>query len=512
LTLGSERFLKLPRKTREDLIVPSLSSVSLSSMLHDAPESSLLRLLAAAADFCVVLSKVGVVQLVQSSSAHMRKELKLYGVDGWVGKSWEDLVTIESRAKVLAMQRDCIAQSSKPQAATDEVQWRQINFPKSDSAGPDLPVDVALVGFGETGSMLMLARDLRANAQLQQQMVDTQQTMERDYLKLRFMESRYRALLQTSTQGIALVEAGSLKIHDANELAYEYLGEAGKRRGAKLFSDYFDADSRSQLTTWLNKMNAARSAQPYLELLVKQSTSPIRIHASLLRQADGVFYLVWMSQASEVSESVMPSDAPDFSAVFDMMPDGMLVMDPDGKILRANAAFASMAQLVDGVHAVGERISRWFVRSELDFNLISNALKQHQSFKQISTELKGEFGSSTLVEISGVAVRNAQTNLYGLCIRDVSRRGVTEDSSAKVMPRSVSELKELVGRVSLKDIVGETTDVIEQLCIEAALELTGDNRAAASEMLGLSRQSLYVKLRRFGVDTSAEQNGDTLIN
>jgi DNA-binding protein Fis len=31
------------------------------------------------------------------------------------------------------------------------------------------------------------------------------------------------------------------------------------------------------------------------------------------------------------------------------------------------------------------------------------------------------------------------------------------------------------------------------------LELTGDNRASAAEMLGLSRQSLYVKLRRFGM-------------
>jgi hypothetical protein len=28
-----------------------------------------------------------------------------------------------------------------------------------------------------------------------------------------------------------------------------------------------------------------------------------------------------------------------------------------------------------------------------------------------------------------------------------------------------------------------TTDVIERLCIEAALELTGDNRASAAEML-----------------------------
>jgi DNA-binding protein Fis len=36
--------------------------------------------------------------------------------------------------------------------------------------------------------------------------------------------------------------------------------------------------------------------------------------------------------------------------------------------------------------------------------------------------------------------------------------------------------------------------------------LTHNNRASAAEMLGLSRQSLYVKLRRFGIidDTEAD--------
>ena len=49
------------------------------------------------------------------------------------------------------------------------------------------------------------------------------------------------------------------------------------------------------------------------------------------------------------------------------------------------------------------------------------------------------------------------------------------------------------------------TDLIERMCIEAALELTGDNRASAAELLGLSRQSLYIKLRRFGIgDVGAE--------
>ena len=58
-------------------------------------------------------------------------------------------------------------------------------------------------------------------------------------------------------------------------------------------------------------------------------------------------------------------------------------------------------------------------------------------------------------------------------------------AARRELPRTVEHLTELIGRVSLKDLVREATDVIERLCIEAALELTGDNRASAAEMLGL---------------------------
>jgi DNA-binding NtrC family response regulator len=58
---------------------------------------------------------------------------------------------------------------------------------------------------------------------------------------------------------------------------------------------------------------------------------------------------------------------------------------------------------------------------------------------------------------------------------------------------------QLVGYSTLKDIVAETTEIIERMCIETALELTRNNRVAAAELLSLSRQSLYVKLRKFGL-------------
>jgi DNA-binding NtrC family response regulator len=48
------------------------------------------------------------------------------------------------------------------------------------------------------------------------------------------------------------------------------------------------------------------------------------------------------------------------------------------------------------------------------------------------------------------------------------------------------------------------------MCIEAALELTHNNRASAAEMLGLSRQSLYVKLRRFGILSETDTEPDTV--
>jgi PAS domain-containing protein len=76
--------------------------------------------------------------------------------------------------------------------------------------------------------------------------------------------------------------------------------------------------------------------------------------------------------------------------------------------------------------------------------------------------------------------------------------------SGAELPRSVDQLTELIGRVPLKDLVREATDMIERLCIEAALEKTNDNRASAAELLGLSRQSLYVKLHRYGLGDLAD--------
>jgi DNA-binding NtrC family response regulator len=133
--------------------------------------------------------------------------------------------------------------------------------------------------------------------------------------------------------------------------------------------------------------------------------------------------------------------------------------------------------------------------------LFSN-LREHRAVRSFLAAVRSEHGQVEEVSISGVATLSGEQPIYGLVVRPETRRrrhAVSGNGSSAEHGRSARELAELVGRVPLKELVRETTEITERLCIEASLKLTGDNRAAAAQMLGLSRQGLYDKLRRYDI-------------
>ena len=161
--------------------------------------------------------------------------------------------------------------------------------------------------------------------------------------------------------------------------------------------------------------------------------------------------------------------------------------------------------------ARGESLERWLGRPGVDLNVLLAQLREHGSVRLFATTLRGairhDHRSRALGR--GAARRRARRASASRCATSVARLA-QRSGRAPPLPRSVEQLTELVGRVPLKGIVRETTDIIERLCIEAALELTQDNRASAAEMLGLSRQSLYVKLRRYGLGDLVDTDGRLL--
>ena len=159
-----------------------------------------------------------------------------------------------------------------------------------------------------------------------------------------------------------------------------------------------------------------------------------------------------------------------------------------------------MTQVEKSSDLVDEPIDNWLGRASIDLRVILNNLTDKNSIKHYITNIVPSGNATGIeVEVSAVKVVTEQESYIGFNIRQISQRVSQRGQATSDLKQTATKLTELVGRVPLKDIVSETTDMIEKMCIMSALELTMNNRVSASEMLGLSRQSLYIKMRRFGI-------------
>ena len=400
-----------------------------------------------------------------------------------------DTVTVESRSKVEALLREA--------AATGAPRWRHVNHPLA--AGAEFPVLYSVVQVRSGGNLVAVGRDLRATAELQQRLIDAQQSMERDYSRLRHVETRYRLLFQVTSEAVLVVDAATHKVVEANPAAAQLFGEPVKRLAGRSFPEGFNVESLPGVRALLTGVRATGRADNVRAHLA-DGRHELLVSASLFRQESASLFLIRLIPLEADASAVVAARAKStLLQLVENAPDGHVVTSPDGRILTANAAFLDLAQLPTEEQALGESLERWLGRPGVDLNVLIANLRQHGSVRLFATTLRGEYGATVEIEVSAVSMPNGDQPCFGFTIRNVGRRLSNDPRSGRQLPRSVEQMTELVGRVPLKDLVRETTDVIERLCIEAALELTGDNRASAAEILGLSRQSLYVKLRRYGL-------------
>jgi transcriptional regulator PpsR len=439
------------------------------------------KLIAAAADVALILDRDGIVVDVAFHLEEFGAELS--GSPAWIGRRWTDIVTPESRDKVGTLLAEAV-RSTVPR-------WRHINHA---TAGGSVPILYTAVQVGD-GRVVAVGRDLKAIASLQQRLVEAQQSMERDYSKLRLMEMRYRLLFQMSLEPFFIVEASTLRVIEINPAAVRVLGPNVAHLTGRSIFDVFDTSGAAAVRALLSVIRAAGRADDVRARLV-DGEQEFDVSASLFRNDEGELFLIRFSAAQAAAQ--VPKIRWKLLKLVESAPDGFVVTNSEGRILTANAAFLEIAQLSSPDQAEGEMLERWLGQTSVDLNVLIANLRQRGSVRLFASTLRGEHGVATAVEISAVSVMNSERECFGFSIRNIGRR-LRGDGPAPHMPRSVEQLTELVGRISLKELVRETTDIIERLSIETALEMTGDNRASAAEMLGLSRQSLYVKLRRYGL-------------
>lgn len=458
--------------------------------LGDLDAEAAAALIAAAADIALILDVGGIIRDVSIGSQELADDLA--GHARWVGRRWTDTLALDSRSKADSLLDDALAGQAP--------RWSHLNHTAGHRT--DVPILYAAVHTG--GRTVAFGRDLRSVSALQRRLVDAQQSMERDYAHIRHVETRYRLLFQMASDAVLIIDCATRKVLDSNPTALRLFPGSAEPGRAWDASAIFTPEGARSVDLLLSGVQASGRADD-VRVRLGGEDREVLVSASLFRTDDGAACLV---RIGAPAGETMPKLKAKLLKLMESAPDGFVVTGLDGRIVTANATFLELTQLPTEEQARGQKLDRWLGRSGVDLDILTSNLRHHGSVRLFATTMRGELGAPSDVELSAVTVMNGGQPCFGFSIRDVGRRLRSQPAEERAFPRSLEHLNEVVGRVALKDIVREATDVIERLCIEAALKLTGDNRASAAEMLGLSRQSLYVKLRRYGLGDAAPQGAD----
>jgi transcriptional regulator PpsR len=440
------------------------------------------RVVAAASDVALVVDRKGIVRDLSVNSA----ELNGAGFADWLDRPWVETVTPESRPKAADLLREALAGGAS--------RWREVNHPAED--GGTTLIRYFAVNSGEDGRVLVVGRDMRATTALQQRLLQVQQSVERDYLRLRQAESRYRLLFQTSGEAVLIVDGASRRVREANPAAGRLTDQEPVALNGRPFAALLDSASGAQATRLLE---AALAGTPLAPIPVRLAGgTPCQMAASLFRLDQSPSLLVRLAQL-ETASAASSSPAAQLQAVLQRIPDAFVVTDCDLRILTVNPAFLDLAQLATQEQARDQPLDVFLGRPGIDLKVMLAQLREHGALRNFATVIRSEHGTAEEVEVAAVSVPDADPPCFGFSIRSVGRRLPAQSAPGAESPRSVEQLTQLIGRVPMKEIVRESSDLIERLCIEAALTLTSNNRASAADLLGLSRQSLYSKLHRYGL-------------
>ena len=401
----------------------------------------------------------------------------------WIGQKWADTVTVESRPKI-----EQLLDANHP----NKNVWRQVNHLHD---GEDVPVNYKVIKPQHSNWHIAIGRDLRSISVLQQRLLKTQQSMERDYLHLRQTETRYRLLFDNISYPVLIADADGHEIQQANRACHALMGAAPGSLDGKGLLSIVDSDFRNDVIAYIAAVSVNSAIAP-INVRLTGRAGYVKIGASAFRQSGRQYWLINIDDGlHEVPGKQSDQYVLD---VVEKMPDAFVLTDEKQSIIVANRAFAELVQAGSVEQLLGVSLNRFVGRPDVDLGLLKKQLKDFQNVRNFSSVINDLNGGEEPVEISAIMIEREQP-LFGYSVRSIGRRERDLPQSGGNYPRSVEQLTELVGRKPLKEIVRESTDLIERMCIEAALVHTSDNRASAAEILGLSRQSLYSKLHRHGL-------------
>jgi transcriptional regulator PpsR len=368
-------------------------------------------------------------------------------------------------------------------------------------SGLELPMEYTTVLLGGRAGLLAVGKNLQAVAELQARLIAAQQAMEKDYWKLREVETRYRLLFDSSNEAILLIRASNLRIVDANAAAIEALGLVPHPRdgvvGRELLPELRPQERETLQTMLMRVREQGKAPGIILHLGSGQAWS---VRASQIASELGPAFMLQLAPVGVVRPAASSAQSISIEKLVEGAADGFVAIDQDGIVRHCNQAFLDLVEANSKATVVGERLAKWLWRPGADLTVLLSHVHRNRFVRLFSTAVHGDLGTDTEVEISAAAIGDTDPRYVAILLRDVSRR--LSASGSDGLRSSLNSMTEQVGKTPLRKLVRDTVSVVERHYVKAALDLADGNRTAAAEILGLSRQSLYAKLDRYTLGAS----------
>ena len=438
-----------------------------------------------AADIALLVSPDDIITSVLVNHHH-----RSFGqIRTWEGQPLRNVLTTESVLKLDERLQDMrAADGHRPPA---------LELTHIEGAAWDFPVRYSLHRLGPDGSILMVGRDLRPIAEMQQRLVAAQVALERDYEAQREMETRYRVILEATRDALVLVSMLNGKLVDLNAAAALKLGAGRSDLIGAPVAQEFEGTRRGEFLERLTSLAAADANTP-VELVARRSRRQVILVPTVFRAAGEKLMLCRLDEPEDAS-AVPDELAINLGRLYQTGVDAVVFTDALGSIRSANEAFLNIVDAAGMASVRGRSFADFLARGAVDLKVLLENARRVGHMRIYATKLVTDFDGQISVEISVSLLSDRSAPTIGFVIRDVSRAEAARTPGAAASEEGMRNIMELVGSSPLREIVAQTADVVEKMCIETAVELTRNNRVAAAEMLGLSRQSLYVKLRKYGL-------------
>jgi transcriptional regulator PpsR len=444
-------------------------------------------------DVTLLLDMDGVIREATLSPS-MSKE----NVNAWLGRPWSEIVG-GAAEKIQRMMQDTRRSGISA--------FRQITqkFP----SGLELPMEFTTVLLGGRAGMLAIGKNLQAVAELQARLISAQQTIERDYWKLREIETRYRLVIEDSNDAVLLAKVADLRIVEANPTAATALAGSTRRKEGLVGRDFLQeiaGKDREPVELMLRRVRDLGKA-PGIVIHLGAQAVPWTLRGSLMTHESTPVFLLQMTPIGKAIRTAT-SEHEDLEGLLDRLPDAVTIIDENGEIKRANRAFTELVEIGSTGAVIGENLGRWLSRPGADLAVLISNIQRHGMVRLLSTMMQGELGTETEIEISASGYRQAGDHRIVLVLRNVARR-LSPNPENDGLRTALASMNETVGKTPLRKLVKSTVGVVEQHYVRAALQLADGNRTTAAELLGLSRQSLYAKLDRYNLNDEEPDSEET---